>query len=352
MKFVFFIKMKHLNGMKLKGLYTLIFSVFVAVCAFGQTVTDVDAYQEGQNIIITYQIDKAGSVGDVFCSTDGGRTWGNPLKQVSGDVNKAVKAGKHRITWNVLAEGYDLKGSNICFKVEEKMVNVITIKVKGVTFEMVRVEGGVFTMGTDRNADPVASVNESPMHSVTLDCYYMGKTEVTQALWQAVMGNNPSNFKGSNLPVENVSWDDCQAFISKLNVLTKRKFRLPTEAEWEYAARGGNKSRGYLYAGSDSIDDVAWYDVNGEEITHPVASKQPNELGLYDMSGNVYEWCTDWYARYTGEPQTNPQGPTTGSGRIIRGGSIDDLRDACRSTSRDNDDFNDRDNDMGLRLAL
>lgn len=232
------------------------------------------------------------------------------------------------------------------------MASVITFKVNGVSFDMVRVDGGIFNMGLDKGFDDKAVTNESPAHSVTLDGYYIGKAEVTQALWQAVMGTNPSNFKGDNMPVENVSWKDCQEFIGKLNVLTNKKFRLPTEAEWEYAARGGNKSRGYKYAGSDSIDDVAWYDMNGEEITHPVASKQPNELGIYDMTGNVYEWCSDWYGIYTEEPQTNPQGPTTGPGRIIRGGSIDDFRDACTSTSRDNDDPNDCDNDMGLRLAL
>ena len=338
----------------MKRIYTLFLSLvcFTAVCSFGQTVSNVDAYQEGKNIIITYETDKAGSVGDVFCSTDGGRTWGAPLTQVTGDVHKAVKAGKHRITWNVLAEAYDLKGDNICFKVEEKMANVITVKVNGVSFDMVRVDGGIFNMGLDKGFDDKAVTNESPAHSVTLDGYYIGKTEVTQALWQAVMGTNPSNFKGDNMPVENVSWKDCQEFIGKLNVLTNKKFRLPTEAEWEYAARGGNKSRGYKYAGSDSIDDVAWYDMNGEEITHPVASKRPNELGIYDMAGNVYEWCSDWYGIYTDEPQANPQGPTTGPGRIIRGGSIDDLRDACTSTSRDNDDPNDCDSDMGLRLAL
>ena len=250
----------------MKRIYTLFLSLvcFTAVCSFGQTVSNVDAYQEGKNIIITYETDKAGSVGDVFCSTDGGRTWGAPLKQVTGDVHKVVKAGKHRITWNVLAEAYDLKGDNICFKVEEKMASVITIKVNGVSFDMVRVDGGIFNMGLDKGFDNTAGTNESPAHSVTLDGYYIGKTEVTQALWQAVMGTNPSNFKGDNMPVENVSWKDCQEFIGKLNVLTNKKFRLPTEAEWEYAARGGNKSRGYKYAGSDSIDDVAWYDMNGE----------------------------------------------------------------------------------------
>ena len=337
--------------MKLNRLRSFILSLCIAVCAFGQKVTNVDAYQDGKNIIITYSIDKAGTVGNVYCSTDGGRTWGAPLKLVSGDVNKAVKAGKHRITWDVLAEGYALQGNNICFKVEEKMANVVTVKAKGVSFELVRVEGGSFTMGVDNGADKTAAANESPAHCVTLDSYYIGKTEVTQALWQAVMGSNPSNFKGDNLPVENVSWTDCQEFIAKLNALTKKKFRLPTEAEWEYAALGGNKSRGYAYAGSDSINDVAWYDSNCGEITHPVASKQPNELGIYDMSGNVYEWCSDWYGPYADEPQTNPSGPQTGTGRMIRGGSIDEFMDACRVKSRDNDDFDDRDCDMGLRLV-
>ena len=338
----------------MKRIYTLFLSLvcFTAVCSFGQTVTNVDAYQEGKNIIITYETDKAGSVGDVFCSTDGGRTWGAPLKQVTGDVHKVVKAGKHRITWNVLAEAYDLKGDNICFKVEEKMANVITVKVNGVSFDMVRVDGGIFNMGLDKGFDDKAVTNESPAHSVTLDGYYIGKTEVTQALWQAVMGTNPSNFKGDNMPVENVSWKDCQEFIGKLNVLTNKKFRLPTEAEWEYAARGGNKSRGYKYAGSDSIDDVAWYDMNGEEITHPVASKRPNELGIYDMSGNVWEWCNDWYADYTANSQTHPTGPQSGSLRVCRGGGWDNYAGSRRSSNRSNSSPTNRSSSLGLRLAL
>ena len=272
----------------IKLVFFLLLSVFTTVCSFGQTVSNVDAYQEGKNIIITYDTDKAGSVGDVYCSTDGGRTWGAPLKQVTGDVNKQVPAGRHRIVWNVLSEREMLAGANICFKVE---VNSGRFMVNGVSFEMVRVEGGTFHMGATSEQKDEAWDREKPVHSVTLSSYYIGKTEVTQALWQAVMGSNPSNFKGSNLPVECVCWNDCQEFIQKLNSLTGRNFRLPTEAEWEFACRGGNNSRGYKYSGSNNLGSVAWYDDNSGGQTHPVATKAPNELGIYDMSGNVWEWC-------------------------------------------------------------
>ena len=211
----------------------------------------------------------------------------------------------------------------------------IKIPVKnGINIEMVKVEAGTFMMGaTSEMKDP--DDEEKPVHQVTLtNDYYMSKYEVTQALWEAVMGSNPSRYKGDNLPVEMVSWDDCQEFISKLNSLTGRKFRLPTEAEWEYAARGGKKSRSYQYSGSSNISDVAWYDGNSGSKTHPVGTKQANELGIYDMSGNVREWCSDWYVSYSSSSQTNPTVADSAWCRVRRGGGCYDNAWSCRSSYR------------------
>ena len=231
--------------------------------------------------------------------------------------------------------------------------NVISIPVRnGITIEMVKVEAGTFMMGaTSEMQNPYD--DEKPVHQVTLtNDYYMSKYEVTQALWQAVTGKNPSKFKGDNLPVERVSWNDCQVFIRNLNNITGRKFRLPTEAEWEYAARGGKKSRGYQYSGSSNISDVAWFDdINGNK-KHPVGTKQANELGLYDMSGNVWEWCQDRYGSYSSSFQKNPTGAIMGEYRVFRGGrwgAIESIgRTSCRSyCTPDFCYFN-----LGLRLAL
>lgn len=227
-----------------------------------------------------------------------------------------------------------------------------TLTVNGIKYNMVWVEGGTFRMGATSEQDGDAYDNEKPVHSVTLCEYYIGKTEVTQALWKAVMGSNPSEFKGDNLPVENVSWYDCQEFIRKLNSLTGQNFRLPTEAEWEFACRGGNNSLGYKYSGSDSIDNVAWYDGNSGDKTHPVATKSANELGIYDMSGNVEEWCCDWYGDYTSGAQTNPKGPESGSGRVDRGGCWYSNAGGCRSSIRIIISPTIRINYLGLRLAL
>ena len=203
---------------------------------------------------------------------------------------------------------------------------------------MVQVKGGRFQMGGTPEQGSDAYNNEKPVHEVTLSDYYMGKYEVRQSEWEAVMGNNPSRFKGADLPVEQVSWEDCHEFIGRLNALTGLSFKLPTEAQWEYAARGGNLSKGYKYSGSNNLGEVGWYWENsGDRVltgewkikkvdrnhcrTHRVGEKQPNELGLYDMSGNVYEWCEDWYGNYSSDSQRDPLGATSGSGRVSRGGS-------------------------------
>ena len=207
--------------------------------------------------------------------------------------------------------------------------SLIPITVNGVSFNMIRVDGGSFTMGATKEQRK-SEKDEKPVHQVSLSTYYIGETEVTQALWKAVMGNNPSFFKGDELPVETVSWNDCQKFIEKLNSLTGRNFRLPTEAEWEFAARGGNKSRHTQYSGSSYIDEVAWFNGNNGSEPHPVASKKANELGIYDMTGNVWEWCQDWYGSYTIVPKTNPLGAAVGRYRVLRGCSFLDNANNCR----------------------
>lgn len=243
-----------------------------------------------------------------------------------------------------------------------------TFIVNGVPFKMVAVEGGTFTMGATAEQDSDAYDREKPAHQVTLSSFCIGETEVTQALWLAVMGSNPSYFTPSNnyaenlqRPVEYVSWNDCQTFISRLNELTGKTFRLPTEAEWEFAARGGNKSKGYKYAGSNNINEVAWYRDNipsqssgttGYGTTQTVATRMPNELGLYDMSGNVLEWCQDWYDSYSSGAQTNPIGPASGSDRVDRGGSWINNARFCRVSYRNYSYPSLRGSYLGLRLAL
>ena len=216
---------------------------------------------------------------------------------------------------------------------------------------MVYVEGGTFTMGATSEQQNLYD-DEKPTHRVSLSSFYIGKYEVTQALWKAVMGSNPSDWKGDNLPVENVSWNDSQTFLRKLNAMTGKNFRLPTEAEWEFAARGGNRSRGYQYSGSNVLSDVAWYDDNSGRKTHNVGTKAPNELGIYDMSGNVWEWCQDWKGSYSSSAQTNPKGPSSGSLRVFRGGSWFEFAGSCRVALRSSNAPGISYFNLGLRLVL
>ena len=242
--------------------------------------------------------------------------------------------------------------------------------------EMVYVEGGTFTMGaTSEQGTSAPYSDEYPTHQVTLSDFYIGKYEVTQQLWEYVMkysgtaadgtsmsayasdvwlGTTPSSSYGvgNYYPAYYVSWEDIvNIFIPRLNKITGKTFRLPTEAEWEYAARGGNKSKGYKYSGSNTIGDVAWY-YNNSSLTHQVGTKSPNELGIYDMSGNVYEWCSDWYGSYSSSSQTNPTGPTSGSYRVLRGGSWGTYAQNCRVSYRYSYAPDYRDDYNGFRLAL
>ena len=214
---------------------------------------------------------------------------------------------------------------------------------------MVYVEGGTFIMG---DQSPFIS-SAKPDHQVTLSSFHICKYEVTQELWQAVMGYNPSEYRGSKRPVDSVSWEDCQTFITKLNQLTGKNYRLPTEAEWEYAARGGNRSNGYEFAGSNSIDDVGWYYDNSSILhSRDVGMKRANELGLYDMTGNVEEWCQDWGGDYSSSSQTNPRGPSSGTWRVNRGGCFISDAGTCNVDDRGFKKPTERCDYIGLRLAL
>ena len=274
-------------------------------------------------------------------------------------VFNGILVGSHKV--EIKKDGYGtdsktvsiLEGQTASLSGVLTNVDNISIPVKyGISIDMVRVEAGTFTMGATAEMKNTED-SEKPTHRVTLtNDYYIGKYEVTQALWQAVMGNNPSYSKNYNLPVECVSWDDCQEFISKLNHITGKTFRLPTEAEWEYAARGGNKSRGYQYSGSNNPSNVAWYDDNSGDKTHAVGTKQPNELGIYDMSGNVWEWCQDWYETYSSSSQVNPTGANSGSCRVVRGVSWYNNARNCRLSLRGSNTPDFRSSNLGLRLVL
>ena len=216
----------------------------------------------------------------------------------------------------------------ITSRVNNKIVNV-----NGVQFKMIGVQGGTFLMGTTIDQYRRSEIDEYPCHCVALNTFYIGETEVTQELWQAVMGKNPSNFKNPKLPVESISWNDCQLFLTKLNSITGMEFRLPTEAEWEFAARGGCLSGHWMFAGDDFLDGLGWF-VSNAAKTMPVMQKRPNELGLYDMSGNVAEWCYDWYGEYPDTCLTNTIGPTTGKNKCVRGGHWIDGTNAARAAFR------------------
>lgn len=281
---------------------------------------------------------------------------GNNYGTASGA--RFLKTGSHTVRLD--ADGYEPlsqsiqvnSGSRSFNFTMKKKENQLPAVIQNLVSNMVYVEGGTFTMGATSEQGKDAYDDERPAHQVTLSSFSIGKYEVTQEEWEAVMGNNPSSFKGAKRPVERVSWNDCQEFIRKLNTMTGKRFRLPTEAEWEYAARGGNKSIGYKYAGSDNLDRVAWYDSNSGNATHDIGQKSPNELGLYDMSGNVWEWCQDWYGGYYSFSQTNPSGPSSGSIRVDRGGSWYDNARCCRVSDRDNYSPGAAGLNLGLRLAL
>ncbi len=319
--------------------FSLVLILF-AMTTRAQTVTDVTAEQQGNVLVVHYNLtNESPCEVSLFVSLNGGKSWTGPLLRVSGDVGKNINGGSHTIRWEVLKEMEQLVSNNIQFK-------VLAIMKKIIETNMVFVKGGTFMMGSNNGEQ-----DERPLHQVTLSDFSIGKYEVTQAQWRAVMGNNPSYFSGcDNCPVEKVSWDDVQQFITILNSMTGKKYRLPTEAEWEYAARGGNQNRGYTYSGSNDIGSVAWYDVNSGSKTHAVGQKQANELDIYDMTGNVAEWCSDWYEPYSSSPEVNPSGAYSGRPHVVRGADFFGLPEGCRVANRGA--VEGRSPGLGFRLVL
>lgn len=279
--------------------------------------------------------------------------------------------GKHKVS--IRKCGFYYSESEVDVKIGENTVldeimkkscdiiqngNRMEIIINNVSFSMLKVDGGFFTMGGTPE-QPKPNTDETPTHKVSLSDYYIGETEVTNDLWEAVMGvnfsllnNNAYSSTDLDMPKTNITWNECQRFINRLNSMTGLLFSLPTEAQWEYAARGGKQSHNYIYSGSNTPKDIAWYEKNSGEYVQQVKRKQPNELGIYDMSGNVWEWCSDWYAPYSNEEQNNPQGPQNGKARVMRGGCVANKDKFLRLSSRNCSNPEEQANALGMRLVL
>jgi formylglycine-generating enzyme required for sulfatase activity len=332
----------------MKIAFLQIFLALLCLTAQAQKVSNIRAEQRGQDIVVFYSFETSSTCEvSLLLSQDNGVTWGSPLKNVSGDVGKNIAAGEKQITWKVLEEREQLVGDKVKFKVIA--ANERTRK-QSFEPEMIFVKGGTFQMGSIDGLD-----EEKIIHSVTISSFQIGKFEVTQSEWTGMMKKNPSEFIGcENCPVEHVSWNDVQNFIVKLNQKTGKNYRLPTEAEWEYAAKGGDMGSSYLYSGSNDIYDIGWCLDNSSGKTHAIGKKLPNELGIFDMTGNVEEWCSDWYehGNYSTYSITDPTGALSGRYRVIRGGSFGGKADWCRNSRRFFSYPDNADNWIGFRLAL
>jgi hypothetical protein len=320
--------------------FALLFTLpIITVPLSAQQVTNVEASfnREKAEVTVSCYLESAKPRYLIlYYSKDNGSSW-EYCVSVSGNI-KDQMTGEKKIMWNPAIDGI--------------AIGMFLFKVTGILgIEMVFVQGGTFSMGCTNEQGEDCDNDEKPVHQVTLSSFYIGKYEITQAQWETIMGNNPSYIKGGDLPVENVSWEEAQEFIKRLNAATGKKYRLPTEAEWEYAARGGNQSRGYKYSGNNYLSEVAWYYTNSGSTTHPVGTKKANELGIYDMSGNVLEWCSDWFGNYGSSAQTNPVGASYGSDRVFRGGSWYDITSICRVAYRNYFSPGNRSSIIGFRVT-
>ena len=332
------------------------FIVSALVCALlmllpenssSQNIVNVNAQQEKGSIIIRYGIYGISGMAlydiELYVSTDGGMSFTGPLKRVTGDVGTSIKAGPDlSIAWDVLGEFGSLRSDQVVFEIRAYVNNLLVM-------ECVHIDGGSFRMGSRQGEN-----DEKPVHQVNLDDYEMCKYEITQKQWIALMGSNPSDNHGCpDCPVENITYHDALDFIEKLNEVGPAKYRLPTEAEWEYAANGGSGQDDSRFSGGNEIYSLAWYQANSSGKTKPVGKKQPNGLGIYDMSGNVQEWCSDFYHPnyYRSSPSKNPKGPPSGSSRIIRGGAFNQSSVFCTVYKRQYEMPDVRSSNIGFRLV-
>ena len=367
--------------------------VFLALITKAQNVTNADFSVVGNDIEITYELDDIADI-EIFCSTDGGKTYGRPLENVSGDIGDNVMPGKKTAVWHVYAERNMIYSPSVSFKIKVKEAKKI-FNIDGYLLEMVKVNGGTFEMGANI-IDEEEFNNNVPAHEVSIGDYYIAKYEVTVELFKKFV--DATNYRtdadrlgGSYLwgrgfweITKNVNWkcdvdghilhesdygqavvhvsrNDAVAFCTWLKQKTGLPFRLPTEAEWEYAAKGGDVSNNHSFSGSDYIDEVAWCRDNSCDISpddnvnygvHEVGEKLPNELGIYDMTGNVMEWCNDIFGNYIGGSQMNPTGEVEGYYYVLRGGSWFDNESDCTVSSRVDATPNTRRFNCGFRLAL
>lgn len=314
----------------MRRIVTIGLLLFGCVTLRAQHITQHSFSLRGDTLTIVYGLDRQADICVRVAIDDGPYT--APLKGLVGAVGKGVKPGDSlTITAFRLPEIQGIDSASLSFLVEVDD-GALLVYADKYPFRMMPVEGGSFTMGCTRpKGEKNTYSDELPTHKVTLNGYYIGQYEVTQGLWKAVMGENPSKWIGNDsLPVEQVSWNDVQIFIARLSQMTGFRFRLPTEAEWEFAARGGTRSRGTVYPGVRSqVWETCWSAMNSGGRSHPVGRLKPNELGLYDMGGNVLEWCSDWMEAYSAGPQTSPQGPKNGENRILRGGCFNSPTWAC-----------------------
>lgn len=272
-------------------------------------------------------------------------TWSSSVSPLSYNTEYKVRA------YATTSEGTGYSESVV---VKTALPSVLNVNINGVVLKMVLVEGGSFMMGgTEEQGDDAEKV-ETPVHKVNLDSYYISFCEVTKEIWTVVMEGRQPGLTDTEryYPAATMSWVEAQTFLEKLNQMTSMRFSLPTEAQWEYAARGGNKSKNYKYSGGNTANLVSWNYSNAKSNVQVVATRQPNELGLYDMSGNVLEWCSDWYGYYSEEEQTNPKGPDSGTTRVMRGGSVINDAVKVRTTSRFGGEPNSHFYFVGLRLVL